>query len=119
MDTLLNSYNTWAEQSIVDEVIIIAVIIAIVEAIAQNFLKTSGDNDRVKFVFGLSFYIIVGFLLHHAYHKFDLSRVNVTWSCLSIIMATTLGYFLYHENLTWKNIVSVVLALMAIIFASL
>lgn len=119
MEALWSRYNTWAEQSIVDEVIIIAVIIAVVEAVAQNFLKTSDDNNRVKFLFGLSFYVIVGFLLHHAYHKFDLSKVNVTWSCLSIILATTLGYFLYQENLSWKNIVSVVLALLAIIFASM
>jgi multidrug transporter EmrE-like cation transporter len=118
IDDLLNKYSAWAEQSIIDEVIILAITIAIVEAIAQNLIKSSGNNTDSKTIFGLSFYIIVGFLLHHAYNKFDLSKVNVIWSCISIVLATTLGYFIYNEHIGWKNILAVVLALGAVYFAS-
>lgn len=118
MDIFIEKFNKWAENSIVDEVIILSIVIALVEAIAQNLIKTSGDDNKPKLLFGVSFYIVVGFLLHHAYHKFDLSKVNVTWSCLSIILATFLGYFIYNEHLTWKSIVAVFFALLAILFAS-
>lgn len=108
----------WSDKSIIDNVIIIALLIAIFEAIAQNFIKSSKNAETPIMFFGLSFYIIVGFLLHHAYHNYPLSRVNVTWSCISIILATTLGYVVYQEQMNLNNIISVICALIAVYFAS-
>ena len=116
---LLEIYYKWAEESIIDEVIIIAVTIAIIEAFAQNLIKNSMGTTHSKFFFGVSFYIIVGFLLHHAYHKFEMSKVNILWSCLSIISATALGYLVYNEHMTYKNLLSVIFAILAIIFSSI
>lgn len=117
-EVIFNKIKVWSEKSIIDEVIIIAVLIAICETFAQNFIKSSQSNANLTMFFGLSFYIIVGFLLHHAYNNYALSKVNVTWSSISIIVATLLGYLVYNEKMTFNNFASVVAALIAVYFAS-
>jgi len=107
---LLDSIHNWADKSIVDELIIFAVIIALVEAYAQNNLK----NPNNKYITGLIIYVFVGYLLHYTYQNFPLSKVNVIWSCLSIIIATTLGYLIYDENINSLKILSVLLAIGAV-----
>jgi multidrug transporter EmrE-like cation transporter len=118
-ERILNIIKKWSRESIIDEVIIIALLIAICETIAQNFIKNSESNSNMKMFFGLTFYIIVGFLLHHAYNNYNLSKVNVVWSCISIIVATLLGYFIYSEHLSRNNLISVVAAIIAVYFASI
>lgn len=111
MSSFFENFKEWAENSIADDLIMIAVSIAIIESFAQNCIKNSNrDNVSVLFLMGLSIYIVVGYLLHYAYHKFPLAKVNVVWSSLSIILAMTLGYILYNEPMnSWK--------LMAVLFA--
>lgn len=104
----------WMENSIVDELLLIVVFVAISESIAQNQLKNSNIGS-IRFIIGLLFYIVVGYLLHYAYHKFPLGKVNVIWSCLSIIIAVTLGYLLYDEPFNQWSLYSIVFALSAII----
>jgi multidrug transporter EmrE-like cation transporter len=118
-DNLFEKLKTWSEQSIIDEVIIIALIIAVCETIAQNLIKTSESNSKITMFFGLTFYIIVGFLLHHAYNNYAISKVNVIWSSISIIVATMLGYFIYKEHMTPYNFLSVIAATLAVYFGSL
>lgn len=113
---MFNIISEWSKKSIIDEVILIAIIIAICETIAQNFIKYNND---ITMFFGLTFYILVGFLLHHAYSNYKLSKVNVVWSCLSIIIATGLGYFIYDEHMNVNNFISVIAALISIYFATL
>jgi multidrug transporter EmrE-like cation transporter len=107
---LLDGIHNWADKSIVDELIVFAIIIAFVEAYAQNNLKTS-DN---RYIIGLFVYIFVGYLLHYTYQNFPLSKVNVMWSCLSIILATTFGYLIYKESINSLKILSVLLAICAV-----
>lgn len=111
MDILQN----WSKESILDEVIIIVLLLALVEAIGQNLLR---DTKYIKFVFGLTSYIIIGYLLHYSYQKFPLSKVNVMWSCLSIIVAVILGYFLYNEKMNKNSILAIIFALLGIYFMS-
>ena len=114
--TFYESLKQWMENSVIDEIFLIVIVLAIVEAIAQNTLKTS-DFKSLNFIFGLSAYVMIGYLLHYAYHKFPLSKVNVMWSAFSIVLATTLGYMLYNEPVNRNNILSVIFALCAIYFA--
>lgn len=112
MESFIDKFKIWAESSIADDLIMIAVAIAIIESVAQNCIKNSNkDNLSGLFLMGLIVYIVVGYLLHYAYHKFPLAKVNVVWSSLSIILAMTLGYVLYNEPMNiWK--------LMAVLFAT-
>jgi multidrug transporter EmrE-like cation transporter len=118
-EDIFKKLKVWSEESILDEVIIIAVIIALSETFAQNFIRSSERNDHMTMFFGLTFYILVGFLLHHAYNHYPLSRVNITWSSMSIIIAVLTGYFIYNEKITFNTIMSVVGAIIAIYFSTL
>jgi multidrug transporter EmrE-like cation transporter len=110
---LFEQINVWMENSIVDEILLLALIIAISESIAQNNIKNS-EHGSFMFIFGLSFYMVVGYLLHYAYHKFPLGKLNVIWSCISIILAMGIGYFLYDEPFNYWSLYSIILAIGAI-----
>lgn len=101
------------KNSVVDEIIIVVLLIATVEAVAQNTIKQS-HPESVNLLFGLFAYILVGYLLHYAYHKYPLSKINVMWSALSIVLAAFFGYILYDEPLSGKFMLAVVFALLAI-----
>lgn len=112
MDNILDKLYKWSKESVVDEILIFAALIALVETYAQTNLK------QHTLIVGLILYSLLGYILHFAYDKFPLSKMNVTWSSISIILATILGYILYQEPLDKWKILSVVAALFAIYFAS-
>jgi multidrug transporter EmrE-like cation transporter len=112
MDSILEILYKWSKESVVDEILIFAALISLIETYAQSNLKGG------TMIVGLVFYAMIGYILHFAYNKFPLSKMNVTWSCISIILATFLGYILYKEPLDNWKILSVVSALFAIYFAS-
>jgi multidrug transporter EmrE-like cation transporter len=114
MNNVIKNVQNWMENSIIDELLIIVILIAIVESLAQNTLKRS-NNSSLNYLLGLLAYIMVGVLLHYAYNKFSLSKVNVMCSSISIVIATTLGYFLYDEPMNVKNMFAVLFALLAVI----
>lgn len=114
--TLSDTIKKWMEESVIDEILLVVFAIAIVEAIAQNTIKQS-DSESIKMMFGLSAYILVGYLLHYAYHKFPLSKINVIWSAVSIVLAATFGYLLYDEPINTKLFLAIILALGAIFLA--
>ena len=114
MDHILDKIHIWADKSIVDELLVFAALIAVVETCAQNTLKNSEDKNKITFIIGLIIYSMVGYVLHYTYKNFPLSKVNVVWSCLSIVIATSLGYMLYNESMNSLKMLSVVLALGAV-----
>lgn len=93
-------------------VIMIALTVAFMESVAQSHVK---DN---KLLVGMLFYACVGYMLHWAYSLHPLSKVNISWSCISIVLATLLGYYLYGEEVNRNSIISATLALVAIYFSS-
>lgn len=97
-----------------------ALTICFFEACAQNSLKQSQmNNSKNKYYLGLIFYIFVGYYLHMAYHTVGLGEMNLIWSCVSIIVALTTGYFLYNEPMNHYIITAVFLAISAIYMANL
>lgn len=104
----------WMKKSIVDEIIFVAIVIALIESCAQNTIKTS-DIGTFKFICGLSIYILVGYLLHYAYSKFPMSKINTIWSCLSIITAVLVGYLLYEEEINSWLLFAIFFATIAIL----
>lgn len=109
----IKNIQKWMENSIVDEVILLAIFIAIIESIAQNTIKNS-EHGSLKFIMGLSFYMVIGYILHYGYHKFALGKLNTVWSCISIIFAIGLGSMLYDEPINKWTIMSIILAIGAI-----
>lgn len=113
----LDKIKDFTDNSIVDEILIFAIIVAIIETFAQNTLKQSSYGS-FRFILGLSFYLLVGYFLHYAYHKVPLGKLNVTWSCFSIILAISIGYMIYDEPIDTNNIIAVFFAFLAIYFAN-
>jgi multidrug transporter EmrE-like cation transporter len=118
MSSILDYIKKITENTIIDEIIIFAILVSFLESIAQNTLKTS-DHGSFKFMIGLSFYILVGYVLHYSYHHMPLSKLNVTWSCISIILAISIGYTIYNEQLNINSFFAIVFALLAIYFINL
>lgn len=113
MDNIINNIKKWSENSIIDELLIVAIVIALWESFAQNTIKSS-EHGSLKFMIGLSFYMGVGYILHYAYHKFPLGKMNVTWSCISIILAMFIGYTFYDEPMNQWTMMSGLFAIAAI-----
>ena len=112
---LLDSINEYFKKSWLDEIILMALLIVIIEQCAQNSLKQSTKLYDFCYILGLFCYVLLGWILHYAYHQYPVGKINVTWSCMSIIIAVSLGYFLYNENITIYNIFALVFAILAIL----
>lgn len=96
-------------------VISTALTIAILEACAQNCLKQSQMNNwKLGFYVGIGLYVVVGYLLFHAYKNIGLGKMQLIWSCISIITALVVGHILYEEPFNEYSFVSVILATAAI-----
>lgn len=111
--SLLHKINEYFKKSIVDELLVFALIIAIIEQFAQNTLKKSKSTDSLYFL-GIILYIMVGWILHFAYQNFNMSKLNVIWSCITIVASITLGYILYGETISIKKMLGALLAILAI-----
>lgn len=110
IDSVIAKIKKFTGDSVLDEIAIIVLVIAFIESVAQNQLKHS------RLYAGMAVYTMVGYLLHYSYHHFELSKVNVMWSSLSIVLATLLGYMLYDEKITQDSIIAMVFALLAVYF---
>jgi multidrug transporter EmrE-like cation transporter len=99
-------------------VVIFAICIAFCEAISQTSMKYySGDriarNDMFMYV-GVVGYIMVSLWLLTSYRYESMGRMNMVWSCVSIITAYVIGFLVFQEYYDHYTICSIVLALGAI-----
>ncbi len=99
-------------------VIVFAILIAFCEAVAQSSMKyysldAINHSDWIILI-GVAGYIMVALLLLTSYRYEDMGHMNMTWSCISIIVAYSLGFLLFAETVNQYTIFSVMLALSAI-----
>jgi multidrug transporter EmrE-like cation transporter len=101
-------------------VLLSIVFIVISEAIAQSCLKKSHkDHMPLLFYIGIIFYGVVCILLLNCYKNgINMGRLNLIWSCCSIITIIVIGYFFFNEQIYPHDIAAIVLAIAAIIFAN-
>ncbi len=95
------------------EIIQSSLFISLLESFSQINLK----NDNI--VLGVFGYSILAYFLYYIYKNIELSTFNITWSSISIILATIMGYFLYKESITDYKILSIISAILAIYFSNL
>lgn len=112
---LLDSLNEYFKKSWADELILMGLLIVIIEQCAQNSLQKSVHLWDLYYIIGLGCYILVGWVLHYAYNNYPTSKINVIWSCMSIITAVLLGYTLYDETFSVYKIFAVIFAILAIL----
>lgn len=99
------------------------ILITIFEATGQFCLKkfeSTNTNRYFYFLFGILFYIIVCGLLCYCYkYKGQLGRINLMWSCMSIIFITIVGYVFLQEKIKNHDFAAIFFALLAIYFANM
>jgi multidrug transporter EmrE-like cation transporter len=104
-------------------VVAFAICIAFFETISQNSLKYYSGNyescSHMMMGIGLAGYVMVALLLLTSYNFVAMGKMNLIWSCISIITACVLGYIIFQENFDNYTISSIVLALSAIYVAHL
>ncbi len=100
-----------------------ALCIAFFEAIAQNSLKYYSENVKscsgMVVCIGVVGYIMVALLLLTSYNHVAMGKMNLMWSCISIITACALGNIIHHEDFDGYTASSVTLALLSIYIAHL
>ena len=101
-------------------VLLSIVFIVISEAIAQTCLKKSHkEHMPILFYIGIIFYGFVCALLLNCYKNgINMGRLNLIWSCCSIITIIVIGYFFFNEQIYLHDIAAIVLAMGAIYMAN-
>ena len=99
--------------------ITIVLVIAILEICGQTCIREFRKNGSFQYiVFGALLYMVVVVLLFHSYKYHGMGMVNLLWSCLSIILAIAVGYFIFEEKVNKNTGIAVVLAICAVYFAN-
>jgi multidrug transporter EmrE-like cation transporter len=112
---LLDSLNDIFKKSWIDELLLMSLFIVIIEQCAQNSLQKSTNLWDAYYLIGLFCYALVGWILHYAYNNYKMSKINVIWSCMSIIIAVLLGYILYNDSIDIYKIFAIIFAILAIV----
>jgi len=96
-------------------IIYLIIIISILEAIAQYCLKRGSNKYDIRCIFisGL-LYIIISYLLYISYKYDTLSFINLSWSCISIILAYISGIIFFNEKFDIYKILALIFAICAI-----
>jgi multidrug transporter EmrE-like cation transporter len=101
-------------------VLLSIIFIVISEAIAQTCLKKSHyDHMPILFYVGIIFYGIVCMLLLNCYKNgYNMGRLNLIWSCCSIITIIVVGYLVFEEKIYPHDIAAILFAILAVYFAN-
>jgi drug/metabolite transporter (DMT)-like permease len=104
-------------------IIYAVILITIFEATGQLCLKEfqlSNTHSYYFLILGILFYIIVCTLLCYCYkYKAHLGRVNLMWSCMSIVFVIIIGYVFLQEEIKNHDFAAIFFALLAIYFANM
>jgi len=96
------------------------VLITVFESCGQLcFKEFQKQNLFLYFLLGIFFYFAVCCLLVLCYrHNGFLGEVNLTWSCMSIVLVIIVGHTILGEYISYNDIIAVGLAIGAIYFAN-
>ena len=100
--------------------ILLAIVLGIsaLEACGQACIKSARTHEIIMWaVVGGLFYMGVVALLFISYKYEGMGHVNMLWSCISIILAMTVGYFFFDEPMNKYTAVTFCFAILTIYFA--
>lgn len=104
-------------------IIYAVVLITLFEATAQVCLKKfemGKHNAYLYLVFAVALYLIVCGLLCLCYkNKGHLGKVNLMWSCMSMIFVILFGYIFLQEEIKRHDMIAIFFAFLAIYFANM
>jgi drug/metabolite transporter (DMT)-like permease len=104
-------------------IIYAVVLITLFEATAQVCLKKfemGKHNAYLYLVSAVALYLIVCGLLCLCYkNKGHLGKVNLMWSCMSMIFVILFGYIFLQEEIKRHDMIAIFFAFLAIYFANM
>jgi drug/metabolite transporter (DMT)-like permease len=104
-------------------IIYAVVLITLFEATAQVFLKKFEVGRHSSYLYLLTaaaLYFIVCCLLCLCYkNKGGLGKVNLMWSCMSMIFVILFGYIFLQEEIKMHDMIAIFFAFLAIYFANM
>ena len=104
-------------------IIYAVVLITLFEATAQVCLKKfemGKHNTYLYLLSGVALYFIVCGLLCLCYkNKGHLGKVNLMWSCMSMIFVILFGYIFLQEEIKRHDLIAIFFAFLAIYFANI
>lgn len=99
--------------------IIFSIVLFIVffEAIAQACLKKSKMEKNNGYIcISVIAYFIICLLLIYSYEYNTMGKINLLWSCFSIIIILLTGTILYHEKIQWYDLIGLCFILVGMYF---
>uniref|UniRef100_A0A6C0CVZ9 EamA domain-containing protein n=1 Tax=viral metagenome TaxID=1070528 RepID=A0A6C0CVZ9_9ZZZZ len=104
-------------------IIYAVVLITLFEATAQVFLKKFEVGRHSSYLYlltAVALYFIVCCLLCLCYkNKGGLGKVNLMWSCMSMIFVILFGYIFLQEEIKMHDMMAIFFAFLAIYFANM
>ena len=92
--------------------VLFVLVIVIVENMAQFCLKKyQSCNALYWYILGVVFYAAIAFLLVMSFRYEKMAIVNIMWGGLSALILTLVAYFFYGEELTYIQILGIVIIL--------
>lgn len=87
-------------------ILLIVLFIVFFECIAQACLKKSKiEKNNIYFCISVISYFIICLLLIYSYEYNTMGKINLLWSCFSIITILITGTILYHEKIYWYDLI--------------
>lgn len=97
-------------------VAIIVIILSIIEVFIFAGLKKYHDTkNKWYFLASIIGYVVVAALLVYSFNFQEIAVINGLWNALTLVLIALLGYFVFKERLNWKEIIAIILMLVAML----
>ena len=94
---------------------LIILLVACFEALAQTCIYQSKvTNNKMYFIMGIFFYVLVSFSVYQAYYYKGVGVVNAIWSAIDIVLLLLVGHLLFNEQISVKEYIGLFLILVGI-----
>lgn len=100
------------------ELILFAIIISLIEAYSLHCCKRYNyDRKYATAIKAMFSYCVIVLLVSHLMNTSDIIVINSLWNGISIILSGFMGYIIYNEMLTHKQMIGIFLILAGCYFS--
>lgn len=98
-----------------------ALFISTLEMCAQTCIKKTCDKTarKLQLCIPMALYACIVFILYSSYEYEDMGRMNLIWSCISIIFAFVIGYGVFGEPFNKFTMIAILLAISSVFVANI
>lgn len=89
------------------------ILLTILELLAQIVLKLGLKNNILLYL-GVFIYSIVGYVYYLALKENKFATISLSWHLVMTIMTIIIGYFLFEENYSKKEIIGFIFGIISL-----